>query len=117
LRGLETDREKRKGESAFPEKAYPGRMPPIFRLPQRNRNFTGREALLNDLRNSLVGGGAAALTGATRQAAAHGLGGAGKSQLAIEYAWRWASDYSRMVWLRAETPEALDADFDALADD
>ena len=97
--------------------SFPGRMPPIFGLPARNRNFTGREALLDQLRNQLAGGRGAALTAATRGVATYGLGGTGKSQLAIEYAWRWASDYSQVIWLRAETPETLDADFDALAND
>ena len=75
-------------EPAFPraveraEPNFPGRLPPIFRLPARNRNFTGREALLDRLRNQLAAGRAAALTAATG-VAAHGLGGAGKSQLAI----------------------------------
>jgi len=109
-------------EPAFPraveraEPNFPGRLPPIFRLPARNRNFTGREALLDRLRNQLAAGRAAALTAATG-VAAHGLGGAGKSQLAIEYAWRWASEYQRIIWIQAETPETLGRDFDALAAD
>src|ERR1022692_4492794 len=56
------------------EPNFPGRMPPNFRLPERNRNFTGREALLDEVRNQLAGGRAAALTSATRQVATHGLG-------------------------------------------
>ena len=103
--------------AAKPEPNFPGRLPPIFGLPARNRNFTGREALLEQLRNQLADGRAAVLTAATRQVATYGLGGTGKSQLAIEYAWRWASDCSRVIWLRAETPETLAADFDALAND
>ena len=102
---------------AKPEPSFPGRLPPIFRLPARNHNFTGREALLDELRKQLAAGSVAALTAATRKVATHGLGGTGKSQLAIEYAWRWASEYSRIVWLRAETPEALGGDFDALGDE
>jgi tetratricopeptide (TPR) repeat protein len=103
--------------SAKPEPNYPGQMPPMFGLPARNCNFAGRETLLNELRSSLVAGRAAVLTAATRQVAAHGLGGTGKTQLAIEYAWRWASDYARVIWVQAEIPEALSHDFDALADE
>jgi hypothetical protein len=99
-----------------PEPNYPGQMPPMFGLPARNRNFAGRETLLTELRSSLAAGRAAVLTAATRQVAAHGLGGTGKTQLAIEYAWRWASDYVWVIWVQAETPEALGHDFDALAD-
>src|SRR5262249_414814 len=107
-------------KSGAPERIepnFPGRMPRIFRLPARNRNFTGREALLDKLGNQLAVGRVAALTAATGQVAAYGLGGAGKSQLAIEYAWRWASDYWGIIWLQAETPETLGRDFDALAVD
>ena len=89
--------------SPNPEPTFPGRMPPIFGLPARNCNFTGRETLLGELRNQLAAGKSAALTAATRQVATHGLGGVGKSQLAIEYAWRWGADYSRIIWLQAET--------------
>jgi tetratricopeptide (TPR) repeat protein len=102
---------------AKPEPAFPGHVPLLYGLPPRNPNFTGREAFLKELRDSLSAGRSAAVTTATRQVAAHGLGGTGKSQLAIEYAWRWASDYSWVIWLRAEIPETLGADFDALADE
>ncbi len=104
-------RGKPENEPAFPGKPqpnFPGRVSPMFGLPARNRNFTGRESLLTQLRNHLAAGSAAAL---------HGLVGNGKSQIAIEYAWRWASTYSRIVWLQAETSETLGRDFDALAND
>jgi tetratricopeptide (TPR) repeat protein len=123
LHGLEAEREKRKGECLFPGKgkrssrSYAGWLPPAFGLPARNRNFSGREALLDLLRKQLAAGSATALTVATCEVATHGLGGTGKSQLAIEYAWRWISDYTRIIWLRAETPASLGADFDTLADE
>jgi tetratricopeptide (TPR) repeat protein len=98
------------------EPNYPGRMPFLFGLPPRNPNFSGRESLLHELRNHLATSKTAAVTAPTRPIATHGLGGTGKSQLAIEYAWRWASDYSWVVWLRAETPVTLGADFDLLAE-
>ena len=105
------------GESAAgPGPGFPGRLPPIFGLPARNRNFTGRAELLRQLRDRLAADGKAAVTAATRQVATHGLGGVGKSQLAVEYAWRWASSYSRVIWVQAETPQTLGRDFDALAD-
>ncbi len=90
---------------------FPRNVPPIFKLPQRNRNFTGRDELIARLRNSLTSGNTAAVT-----AAVHGLGGVGKSELAIEYAWRWASHYSTIIWIRAETAATLAADFEALGD-
>ncbi len=84
----------------------------IFYVPhQRNPNFTGRATFLKNLRTTLTSGRPAALT----QAAIHGLGGVGKSQVAIEYAYRYAADYSLVWWLRSELPESLKADYELLA--
>jgi hypothetical protein len=56
-------------------------------LPPRNLVFTGRQELLERLHASLRPGGAAAVVQAH---ALHGLGGVGKTQLALEYAHRHA---------------------------
>lgn len=50
----------------------------------RNPNFTGREDELAQLQASLLAGETAALVQAQ---AIHGLGGVGKTQLAVEYAY------------------------------
>jgi len=89
----------------------PGALPPIWNVPfRRNPNFTGREPLLADLRTALTSGQPAALTQAIS-----GLGGVGKTQLALEYAYRHTADYAVVWWVRAEEPAALSADFAALA--
>jgi len=86
-------------------------LPPIWNLPHlRNPNFTGREDLLARLRQALTSGQPAALTQAI-----HGLGGVGKTQLAVEYAYRHAAEYDLVWWVRAEEPAALAADYAALA--
>ena len=90
---------------------FPGGLPEICNIPhQRNPNFTGRVELLRDLREALDGEKSAALTQAIS-----GLGGVGKTQLAIEYAYRYANHYSLIWWVRSETPESLSADWEALA--
>ncbi|WP_007517381.1 FxSxx-COOH system tetratricopeptide repeat protein [Pseudofrankia saprophytica] len=66
-------------------------------VPQRNKNFTGRETLLADLRERLTGKVTAVLPHAL-----HGLGGVGKTQLAIEYAYRYAEDYDLVWWVSAD---------------
>ena len=67
---------------------FPGRLPPIFNVLPRNPNFTGRDELLQSPRHQL----AETATGALVQAeAVHGLGGVGKTQLAVEYAHRYAA--------------------------
>lgn len=89
---------------------FPGDLPPIWNVPhQRNPNFTGRGQLLEDLRQSLLEGKTAALT------ALHGLGGVGKTQLALEYAYRFAPDYDLVWWVRSEDPSGLAAAYAGLA--
>ena len=83
---------------------FPGRRPEIFGVPPRNPNFTGRAGLLKALRETLQTREAAA---EVRAGALYGLGGIGKTQLAIEYAHRYAADYDLVWWVLAEQPLAI----------
>jgi len=47
--------------------------------------------------------------------ALHGLGGVGKTQLAIEYAHLFAGEYQLVWWVDAERPELIGEQFSALA--
>ena len=90
---------------------FPGTLPPVWNVPHhRNPNFTGREELLAAIHQALTSGQPAALTQALS-----GLGGIGKTQLAVEYAYRHAADYSLVWWVRAEEPVTLGADYASLA--
>lgn len=85
----------------------------IWNIPhRRNPNFTGREKLLEGLRVSLTSGRVAALT---QPQAVHGLGGIGKTQTALEYAYRHAADYDIVWWIQSQEPSKLAADYAALA--
>ncbi len=85
---------------------FPGTLPPIWNVPHlRNPNFTGRETILDELNEQLNAGGPTALT------AISGLGGIGKTQIALEYAYRHMSNYEVVWWLRTEKPESLMADY------
>ncbi|HIH87224.1 MAG TPA: TIR domain-containing protein, partial [Methanosarcinales archaeon] len=95
------------GEPAFPggstssmaeKPRFPGALPPTWNVPHtRNPNFTGREEHLAKLKTALDSGKPAALTQAI-----HGLGGVGKTQLALEYAYRNAAKYDIVWWVRSE---------------
>ena len=104
------------GEGAGPspdsgEKArFPGLGPTITNLPPRNLNFSGRDGQLLNLHDNLHAGLTAVVL---PTAAVHGLGGVGKTQLVLEYAHRFASDYDVIWWISAEQPTSAVA---ALAD-
>ncbi len=70
----------------------------------RNPFFTGREELLKQLHDNLTQSKAAALTQAQ---AIHGLGGIGKTQTAIEYAYRHCDEYRYILWVNAATRDEL----------
>jgi hypothetical protein len=67
--------------------------------------------LLKELRDALTSGKHAALTQAL-----HGLGGVGKTQTAVEYAYRHAKEYELVWWVRSEAAEKLAADYALLAE-
>ena len=73
-----------------PMTRFPGRRPPVWssRLPARNPYFTGRDGMLRDLRRRLTADVTALLPHSLQ-----GMSGVGKTQLAIEYAHRFAADY------------------------
>jgi tetratricopeptide (TPR) repeat protein len=78
----------------------------------RNANFTGRDTLLTDLQAALQSGDKVALT---HIKALTGLGGIGKTQLALEYSYRYQDDYDIVWWLRSELPSMLLDDYALMA--
>jgi TIR domain/NB-ARC domain len=93
-------------------KRFPGQGPAVSNLPARNPNFSGRGDLLEELHASLQAGSAAAVV---PRGALHGLGGVGKTQLALEFAHRFASDYDIAWWVPAELPTSTTTALAALA--
>jgi hypothetical protein len=92
--------------SASEQTNFPGALPKGWNVPRRNKNFTAREDLLTRLRSALQ---------SHQPVALHGLGGVGKTQLAMEYAYRYASEYNLVWWILAETPETLARDFSKIS--
>ena len=119
LEGIKRERIKPTTQPAFPgsiqrqitkQPHFPGALPPIWNVPyQRNPNFTGRAQLLSDLQKTLTSG-PTALTQVIR-----GLGGVGKTQLALEYAYRNTDKYHIIWWIRSEDSATLASDYSSLA--
>ena len=88
--------------------------PRIWNLPYpRNPFFTDRDEILELLHENYTTNRASP---SPRQIqAVNGLGGIGKTQVAIEYAYRYHHEYEFTLWVRAATHETLAADFTTLA--
>ncbi len=105
-----------RGVVSVPTSDEPGaaaRPPVLWRgVPPKNPNFTGREDLLLGLRSQLSRG-LTALVPITL----HGLGGVGKTQIAIEYVYRFDTDYDLICWVSGEVPMQMRSDLAEIAPD
>ena len=86
----------------------PGSLPRVWNIPARNPGFTGRDGLLVAVRERLLAGDKAVVQ------AFQGMGGVGKTQLAIEYAHRFAGVYDLAWWVNAELAGLIGDQFAAL---
>jgi hypothetical protein len=100
-----------------PEANMPrGSVPVIWGdVPNRNKNFTGRDDILDRVREGASrldrvtavlpesgSGSAENDPGNPIPQGVHGLGGVGKTAIAIEYAYRYRSHYDLVWWIAAE---------------
>jgi len=95
------------GESVTGAIRYPasdGRQ--IANLPTRNPNFTGRDVVLRQLREELRSRGR---TVVLQVPGLRGIGGVGKTQVALEYTHRFKNDYDVVWWLNADPPQYVEA--------
>ena len=97
-------------DSDRPAEENVGGPPEVWNVPARNPHFTGREAILDELTDRLPPAPNDLLVQAL-----YGLGGVGKSQLAIEYAHRRATDYELVWWIDAEQAVLIPEQFHRLA--
>ncbi|MEV0584573.1 tetratricopeptide repeat protein [Nonomuraea sp. NPDC050310] len=85
--------------------------PGLIHLPRRSAvQFVGRDHALEQVRAHLAAGPA---TGVITQAVV-GLGGIGKSELALQHARRHQQDYLLVWWIDADSPEQIQAGLAAL---
>jgi transcriptional regulator with XRE-family HTH domain len=87
---------------------------PPWNVPyQRNPFFMGHQEILDTLHQYL---NINQVVACTQSCAVQGLGGIGKTQLAVEYAYRYALEYSAVLWISAESVENIIASFFAIAE-
>jgi tetratricopeptide (TPR) repeat protein len=100
--------------AAKPEgKPKPVAKPIVLPYPSIGDLFKGRDEFMARLRESVTRT-RGARTAIVSQAL-YGLGGIGKTRVAVEYAWTNANEYSALLFVVAETPEALRRNVAALS--
>jgi tetratricopeptide (TPR) repeat protein len=77
----------------------------------RNRFFTARDEFLRSLHETFLSDREHSIY----TQAISGLGGIGKTQIALEYAYRYSTDYHAIFWLKGDNSEDLRADYMRLA--
>ncbi len=83
----------------------------IWNVPyRRNMFFAGREQVLTLLHDTFC-----SQKRVTQTQALSGLGGLGKTQIAIEYVYRYHHEYKYIFWVRGDTREKMLSDFASLA--
>ena len=76
-------------------------------LPPQNLHFTGRQQELKQLSDIVQGAG----RNQRKIAVLHGLGGIGKTNIVLQYAWQEYATYSCIVWICAASTETLRLSF------
>uniref|UniRef100_A0AAU1LNJ2 FxSxx-COOH system tetratricopeptide repeat protein n=1 Tax=Streptomyces sp. NBC_00148 TaxID=2903626 RepID=A0AAU1LNJ2_9ACTN len=106
------DRPVQLGDGVSPGPRFPGTVPRIWNAPPRNPGFTGRSLVLERMRDQLGGGMAVVLP---QPQTLYGLGGVGKTQVALEYVHRFMADYDLVWWISSEQTDDVIAGLAELA--
>jgi hypothetical protein len=76
-------------------------------LFQRQPRFFGREVDLTLLEHHLIHDHGSH----QKSLAIVGLGGVGKTQLAVEFVWKHADEFEAVLWLQADSPQKIEQGF------
>jgi len=86
--------------------------PKVFMIPyDRNPHFVGRDDLLSQLREELQ---ETKPKKYNHRVAIYGMGGVGKTQIAIEYVYRHENDYGDIYWVNASDEAAFLSGFQGI---
>jgi TIR domain/Tetratricopeptide repeat/AAA domain/NB-ARC domain len=81
----------------------PRTAPATWNVDRRNAAFTGRSRLLEQLRDQLLGSAQRVVV----PQVLHGLGGVGKTAVALEYTHRFKADYELVWWISAQSADSM----------
>ncbi len=82
------------------------RLPEHWNVPPKNENFVGRGELLKQITDYFSQGDKPLVL-----TAVCGLGGIGKTQVALEFVWQHYKEYNGAVWFNAESKGRLQQDY------
>ena len=104
-----------KSKQLIPAQITPDRFgdlfPPVWNVPYRHAPyFTGRNQILEQIFDTYTSD-----QGVPYQALI-GLGGLGKTQTAVEYAYRYRKYYQKILWIRAESEYELLTQYKSMAE-
>jgi tetratricopeptide (TPR) repeat protein len=86
--------------------------PIVLPYPSLGTLFKGRAEFIERVRDSLTRAADGGL--AVVATALYGLGGIGKTRAAVEYAWAFQEQYTALLFVIADTPDALQRNLSAL---
>jgi tetratricopeptide (TPR) repeat protein/transcriptional regulator with XRE-family HTH domain len=109
LSQLESNSQDEATSASEPDQIRLQKGPRMWTIPYpRNLFFLGREEVLAQLRRQFL---ATQSLDLPQPQAISGLGGIGKTQVVLEYAYRHAQDYEAVFWVRADSRDMLVAGF------
>jgi hypothetical protein len=104
---------KPKSEGKITDKNEPAGARSKTNIPYlENQFFTGRLKIIEKIHEALKSNKTAAIS---QPHAISGLGGIGKTQTAVKYAYQYRDDYKYILWVNADSLDTLNLDFSAIA--